>query len=243
MPKTRTDTYSACLWKTGTPPAEKEDRSFTSPAVLPQTALTHCRIAAILWALYEGSREENNALTPYRIVEESMSLISLAERKVKQQPSAAVAHAAANAAAADDTSAKTISDALSAVAAYVPSEVIAIYTLTIATTVSPKAANGEPGVLPLSVFFAFLFATPLLEWLVFVVHKIETDHNRDILRQPLQWPYWEATAATIAFAVWSATMPRSAFSNYNWYSPNISGIVLVVVSLLLPLVGGLFRKP
>lgn len=170
-----------------------------------------------------------------------MSIASLTERRIQRLALPSSAQVLPRAGDVGDTTAKTISDALSAVAAYVPTEVIAIYTLAISTMAGPKGANGEP-VLPLWAYFCFLGGDPILVWLVFVVKKIATDHSRAILKVPRSWPYWEAFAAMIAFTVWSAAMPRSAFSGYGWFSPNIAGLLLVVVSLLLPLVGGLFAK-
>ncbi len=171
-----------------------------------------------------------------------MSISTLADRKVELlKAEAGTETPPATDPSSDNTAtAKTISDALSAVAAYVPTEIIAIYTLVIATAIDPSITGDKETPLSIGAFLGFLGATPFFVWLVFVVKKIASDHDKHILKSWRSWPWWEAISATIAFTAWSAMMPHSAFR--AWLSQNIAAIVLVVVSGLLPLLGGLFAN-
>lgn len=144
----------------------------------------------------------------------------------------------------DDESKKTISDALTAIAAYIPSEVIAVYTLVIAMTVTSAttAADGKTvqAMLPMWAFYAFLVAIPLMVWLLYAVNKVEA--KEPIPWSPKDWPFWEAASSMIAFAAWSAAMPKSAFLKWPEFTPAMASILLVIVSIVLPLVGVLVTK-
>lgn len=135
---------------------------------------------------------------------------------------------------------RSVSDALAIVVAYVPTEIIAIYTLLIATLGDTGSVAAAP--LPLWSFWAFVTATPLFVWLLYAVRCVEE-------RKPIPWswadlPRWEAISAAIAFTAWSATLPRSPFREFAWYDSGVAAIVLVVVSIVLPLIGTLVtRKP
>jgi hypothetical protein len=137
---------------------------------------------------------------------------------------------------------KALSDALSAVAAYVPSEVIAIYTFVIATTINPKTAAGEAAILPMWTFYAFLIGTPIMVCLLALVRMKAENAVPTLWQNFAKLPWWEPVAATIAFTAWSAAMPCSAFSHAGWYSANVAGVALVITSALLPLFGRLFEK-
>lgn len=136
------------------------------------------------------------------------------------------------AAAPSDDSKKTISDAISAVAAYIPTEIIAAYTILLAL----GASDSGHGALPLPWFLGMLAFTPLFVWLVYAVRSKE--ENRNFL-SPRLWPWWESIAACIAFTVWSAALPNSAFGCWGWYSPRLAALALMLVSGLLPLIGSL----
>ncbi|MBZ0116285.1 MAG: hypothetical protein K8H88_04805 [Sandaracinaceae bacterium] len=162
-----------------------------------------------------------------------MSIATLTARRRARVAAAARGGPEALEAPSAEGAKKTIGDALSAVAAHVPTEIIALYTLVIATVLTPQAP-----VLPIWVFAVFLVATAVFVWLVFAVGEVEA--GRPIPKTWSALPKWEATSAMIAFTAWSLAMPGSAFG--NWLSPNLAGIVLVAVSLLLPLLDTLVTK-
>jgi hypothetical protein len=159
-----------------------------------------------------------------------MSIIALTEQRLPREPTKSTALVEASL----EKPKKVFSDALSAIVAYVPTEIIAAYTLVLATV------GAQTAPVPMWTFWVFLGLTPLFVWLVYAVRSVE--QGKDI---PLGWnviPLWEAIAATIAFGVWSATLPRSALRGYSWYDPDVAAFVLVVISIVLPLVGVLVAK-
>lgn len=158
-----------------------------------------------------------------------MSISTLVRRRIDREERATARQAA-------DQPTPTTSDAAAAVAAYIPSEVIAAYTLVLSLTVADGVtAAGTPEALAWPAFFGFLAGTPLFVWLSYAVARVGA--GLSVPWSPRQWPYWEAVAAVVAFTVWSAVMPKSAFLAESWYSAAWASVALFVASIVLPLVG------
>jgi hypothetical protein len=45
-----------------------------------------------------------------------------------------------------------------------------------------------------------------------------------------KWPIFEATVGTVAFAAWSAALPDSPFLDWGWYTNEMGGYALLVVT-------------
>jgi hypothetical protein len=167
-----------------------------------------------------------------------MSISTLAENKVDRNASQSAPPASALPGQANpppEDGKRSLSDALAAVATYVPTEIIAAYTIVLALGSDDRHSEA----IPFSWFFAMLVFTPLFVWLVYAVRSKE--QQRDFL-SPRLWPWWESIAACISFTVWSAALPNSAFARCEWYSPRLAAIALLLISGLLPLVGALMTK-
>lgn len=177
-----------------------------------------------------------------------MSIVNLTRGRVVRNTPAAegfvVAAEADGATAATSGSKKSITDALTAVASYVPTEIIAAYTLALGVAVTDKAVLDEQGHpvsahLAMNWFVLFAALTPLFVWLVFAVRSSEA---KAPFGSPRLWPWWEAISAVIAFTTWSAALPKSAFAQWDWYDPGVAAVCLVIVSGLLPLVGAVVNR-
>lgn len=119
---------------------------------------------------------------------------------------------------------------------YIPTEVLTLYVAVLA------AVQQEGHVTPTDwlAFWIFLFATPLIVWLVYGA-KLKT------LQKPLPlnfgaWPVWEMFAATGAYAAWAFALPNSPFTEFSWYSSGLSALAVLVVSTLLGLVAPFFQR-
>ena len=55
--------------------------------------------------------------------------------------------------------------------------------------------------------------------------------------------YVAVLAATVAFAAWEFALPNSPFKMFEWYSPGLSGIAVLVVSNALGPLAPFFQKP
>jgi hypothetical protein len=118
---------------------------------------------------------------------------------------------------------------------YIPTEVLTLYVAVLAAVQPGKTSNGW------LVFWIFLFATPVIVWLVYGA-KVKA------LQKPLPlkfgaWPFWEMLAATAAYMAWAFALPNSPFTKYDWYSAALSGVVVLVISTVLGLLAPFFQKP
>ena len=120
---------------------------------------------------------------------------------------------------------------------YIPTEVLTLYVAVLA------AVRQRPEVTRADwlAFWIFLFATPVIVWLVYGA-KLKA------LQKPLPlhfgaWPVWEMFAATAAYAAWGFALPQSPFSAYAWYSSALSGLAVLVVSTLLGLLAPFLQRP
>jgi hypothetical protein len=168
-----------------------------------------------------------------------VSLTAMKARRSRTGADQALAAKAAFAAAAEESAPakKTFTEAMATVTAYVPTEIIAVYTFVIA---SLERAG-------LAVSWAFLAATPVFVWLVYAARCVE--EQKPIPWSWKGWPYWEAISASIAFAAWATALPNSPFINAqwikdkaSWVEPEHGAIALAIVSVLLPLVGVLANR-
>jgi hypothetical protein len=140
-----------------------------------------------------------------------------------------VARAAGGAAIAETNPVNT---ALQTVVMYLPTEVLTLYVAVLAATEASSRWSS---------FFVFLFATPLIVWMVFAA-KLKSE-NRPLPLAPTTWPVWEMLAGTIAFVAWAFALPTTPFSMLAWYSPGLAGVAVTIASTLLGLLAPLFQRP
>src|SRR5678815_2683611 len=131
---------------------------------------------------------------------------------------------------------KPLSDYINIFALYIPTEIIAPYTIALAFFTSESGQNGPAKGIAMPWFFLFLSLTPLFVWLLYAVRRKEQKQGLGAVRD---WPWWQAAASSISFVVWSAVLPKSAFLGKEWYDSRIWAIALILVSGLLPLIGKL----
>lgn len=129
---------------------------------------------------------------------------------------------------------QSISDALAVVAGYIPSEIVALYTMVLGI-VTTSATR-----MPLFAFMAFVSAVAPTVWLLYAVREREA--GNPIPWKFSRWPTWEMISGLIAFTAWSAALPRGAMEAYSWYRADYAAIMLLVVSIFWPILGGLAKK-
>jgi len=126
--------------------------------------------------------------------------------------------------------------ALSAIAAYIPTEVLTVYVAVVAALEPPNGQTGGASAGWFS-FLLFLIATPVVVWLVYAgkVRKAGKRLPTTIKR----WPRWEMFAATAAFVAWAFALPQTPFTTLAWYSSAIAAVLVLVVTSALGLVAPL----
>jgi hypothetical protein len=178
-----------------------------------------------------------------------MSLSTLANAAIARRADFAARPAAGDAApgyreitaAVDNKAApdNVVTAALRVITGYIPTEVLTLYVSAVAAF-QPDGANGVAAHAPAWLFFVFLALTPLTTWTLFAT-KLKAG-GRPMPVPPPQWPLWEMSAATLAFAVWAIAMPQSVFAGQGWYRAPVAGTVLVTTTML-GLAAPLFQRP
>jgi hypothetical protein len=129
--------------------------------------------------------------------------------------------------------------ALSAIAAYIPTEVLTVYVAVVAAL---EPAKGQAAVAAGAngawiSFLLFLIATPVVVWLVYA-GKVRKAGKR-LPTSVKRWPRWEMFAATAAFTAWAFALPETPFTSLAWYSSAIAAVLVLVVTTALGLVAPL----
>ena len=120
---------------------------------------------------------------------------------------------------------------------YIPTEVLTLYVAVLAAVRQrPEVSRAD-----WLAFWIFLFATPVIVWLVYGA-KLKT-LQKPLPLHPGAWPVWEMFAATAAYAAWAFALPQSPFSAYAWYSSALSGLAVLIVSTLLGLLAPFLQRP
>jgi hypothetical protein len=120
---------------------------------------------------------------------------------------------------------------------YIPTEVLTLYVAVLAAVQQVGKVTPTDWL----AFWIFLFATPVIVWLVYGA-KCKTLQKR----LPLNfgaWPVWEMFAATAAYSAWAFALPRSPFTEYGWYSSGLSSLAVLVVSTVLGLLAPFLQRP
>ncbi len=132
-----------------------------------------------------------------------------------------------------------IASALSAIATYIPTEILTLYVAIVAANQSIVEGQRQHFFSELRIFIVFLVLTPIIVWLIYAGKVISA---RDVVPlNPRRWPKWEMFAATAAYAAWAFAIPANQFDVYPWYSPAFAGVAVLAVSILLGLIAPLFN--
>lgn len=134
--------------------------------------------------------------------------------------------------------ATSTTSALSAIAAYIPTEVVTVYIAVLATVGVIQPSDGGAAFTPFAVYGAFLVLTPIVVWGLYASRAVSA--GKRLPRSLRSWPKWEMVAATMAFAAWGAAMPSSPLGVFPWFMPALAGVVALVLSLLIGVFSPLF---
>jgi hypothetical protein len=134
-----------------------------------------------------------------------------------------------------------ITSALKNIMTYIPGEIVTTYVAVVAVLppVTDGASTGA-SITPWVVFFVFLALTPIVSWLIYAAKAINAGDPPPW--SIAKWPKWEMTAATVAYVIWAAALPDNPFNGFAWYSAGVSGIILLVCSMMLGLIAPIFTR-
>lgn len=136
-----------------------------------------------------------------------------------------------------------VSSAVSAIAAYIPTEIVTVYVAVLATlgvTRDGSAAASGVTTTPILAYAVFVVLTPLVVWGLYASRAVGL--GKPLPRSFASWPKWEMVAATLAFASWAAALPSSPLERYDWFTAALAGVVALVLSMLIGLFAPLFSS-
>ena len=184
------------------------------------------------------------------------SMTNVAYRRRQDQQVAAAPATPAEVASSTSDATETQSAAtaaLTSIATYIPTEVVALYVAALAAVAASNpsiaaessAASTTGGSIASSAdlvtFWVFVALTPAIVWLVYAA-KVR-NAGKPVPRAPRTWPWWEMIAATVAFATWAYALPDSPFTRFSWYTTALGTFAVLIVSTLLGLIAPIVQKP
>lgn len=147
------------------------------------------------------------------------------------QAGAPVAPPPATTSGEDQSSAEKINSALEVLKRYIPTELLALYIPFVA--VLEDHYKGSADIYLPWVYGAFVLATPLVIWALYVAKGIEAGVDTG----KLGFPAAAAMLGTIAFGVWGASVP-SVFVGAQWWL----GLLALSSSVFLPVIDTFLHK-
>ena len=123
---------------------------------------------------------------------------------------------------------------------WIPTETITLYVALVAILTYPTAKENEK-VCALSFTAQWWAAIAFTLVTVFVVLAIYVTKVRST-SQPFRWPIFEMIAAPVAFAAWAVALPQTPLNDFCGYKAATGGYVVLVTSVAIGLVAGMFGK-
>jgi len=146
-------------------------------------------------------------------------------------------HVMAEVASGVTTPNSSVSNTLSAIATYIPTEVLTVYIAALAAVQNTEDTSS----FAMWVTFAlFLILTPIIVWLVYAA-KVKSA-GKPLPLTFSQCPLWEMSAGTLAFVAWAIALPAAPFLEYLGLPGTLATVILLVTTTLLGLFAPLFQN-
>ncbi len=129
-----------------------------------------------------------------------------------------------------------VRQAADSIVTYIPTEIVTVY---VAATAAIHAAGSKPGTGQWVLLAVLLVLTPTTTWALFAakIHGL----GESMPAAPRNWPWLHMIIASIAFLLWSFTLPNTPFEELRWYTPGLAAVVLLVGTMVLGLAAPFFR--
>jgi hypothetical protein len=130
------------------------------------------------------------------------------------------------------------SNALDALARYIPTEAITLYVAACSAMAALKAKLPAPA--PYWVYWTFVILTPLLFLIIFVGKRRSA--KLSALPRFGQLPFWKLFASVTAFAVWALAVPGTPYLTGE-VGGVIAAFLALFISTFLTLLEPIFEPP
>ncbi len=131
-----------------------------------------------------------------------------------------------------------VSNTLSTLVKYIPTEVVTLYVAAASATQAVRSAI--PSFDGRITYWAFAVLTPVILILVYAGKRASS--GLPVLPPVAQWPWWRMVAATIAFLVWGLAVPGNPYVVGD-AGAVAAGFGAIVISTLLSLLEPIFERP
>lgn len=122
-------------------------------------------------------------------------------------------------------------------AAYVPTEAVALYTTALAFLV-PAHPSAQPQHYDRRWVLAIVVAVLAV---LYAVGTVRREQRR--ARRPFVMPWSKVVVVIVAFAAWVCVIPGSPFNSFGWYSPPLGAVIGMVTQSALGAAGLFFDDP
>jgi hypothetical protein len=126
------------------------------------------------------------------------------------------------------SSGDSLTNALTVVVDYVPTEIIIGY-VAVSVEIDVSSAHSHAG--QWAAFWLFLALTPVIHWSLYA--GMLRQRRQRLPWRPRSWPWFGLVAATVAFALWGFALPASPFTSLGWYTSIPPAVILIVGSVAL----------
>lgn len=131
-----------------------------------------------------------------------------------------------------------VTNALSMLVKYIPTESITLYVAAISAAPALKSFSARIDELAIYWFFGIL--TPLLVVLIYLGKRRLA--NLPTIPSLPDWPWWKTIAATIAFLVWALAVPNNPYIRGDVKSA-VAGFFAIFISTILSVLEPIFDRP
>lgn len=132
-----------------------------------------------------------------------------------------------------------VTNALSMLVKYIPTESITLYIAALSAADALKDFSGR--LTPKFIYWFFAILTPTLV-LVIYFGKRKVARLQPTIPHLREWPWWKTIAASIAFLVWALAVPSNPYVAGALKSALV-GFLAVFVSTILSVFEPLFDRP
>jgi hypothetical protein len=129
-----------------------------------------------------------------------------------------------------------VRQAADSIVTYIPTEIVTVYVAAVAAI---HTAGSKPGTGQWVLLGVLLVLTPITTWAIFAAKIHGLGESMPVT--PTSWPWLHMIIASVAFLLWSFTLPNTPFEQLRWYTPGLAAVVLLVGTMVLGLAAPFFR--
>jgi len=138
------------------------------------------------------------------------------------------------------TESQKLDNALNVFTKYIPTEVITLYIAALTAYPALFAIRSSVNLAP--IYWGFVIVTPVLVWLLFLSKAATIGEDvKQLFSSPKRWPWWQMSAATVAFLIWALAVPNNPYIKSE-ATAIVSGFGAIFISTILNVLEPICRR-